>query len=247
MSRLIVIVHNAFDILHNGRYVLEVCTHANFFYSGGTFGKSDDPELMWDVQVVSSYFGTLLLVNAPQLILSFCYFAFNSFFTRLQVEREWSSFSLSHKPLRVSCPVGEQVSSYRLQLPYKYGIPLFIISALMHWTVSNAIFLYILEGGTLSISSLLNVWLLIVLGYMKSTEPDRIGGYFGVYDEPYISIGISANAIFTMLILSLIFICFPIIFSLRKAPGVMVAGGSNSLVLSAACHANIRTIPRGKS
>lgn len=103
-----------------------------------------------DLRVVNSYLGTLLLVNAPQLILSFCYFSFNSFFTRLQVEREWNVFSLSHKPLRVSCPVGEQISSYRLQLPYKYSIPLVIVSALMHWTVSNAVFIYITEGGILS-------------------------------------------------------------------------------------------------
>lgn len=119
--------------------------------SGGTFGKSDNVELIWDIHIMSSYLGTLLLVNAPQLILSFCYFSFNAFFTRLQVEREWNAFALSHKPLRVSCPAGEQVSSYRLQLPYKYSVPLLIISAMMHWTVSNAIFLYVLEGGMLSI------------------------------------------------------------------------------------------------
>lgn len=120
------------------------------FYSAGSFGKSDSVELIWDAQVIYSYFGTLLLVNAPQLLLSFCYFSFNAFFTRLQVEKEWNSFALFHKPLRVSCPVGEQISSYRLQLPYKYSIPLLIISAIMHWTLSNAIFLYILEGGALS-------------------------------------------------------------------------------------------------
>lgn len=71
--------------------------------------------------------------------------------------------------------------------------------------------------------------------------------YFGVYDNPSINIGFSATAILIMLILSLVFISLPVIFSLRKAPADMVAGGSNSLVLSAACHANAHTRSRGKT
>lgn len=82
-----------------------------------------------------------------QLILSFCYFALNSFLTRIQVEEEWNSYSRSYKPLRVSHPRGQQISHYRLQLPYKYSIPLIGMSILLHWILSNAIFLTIIEGG----------------------------------------------------------------------------------------------------
>lgn len=89
----------------------------------------------------------LLASNSPQIILSICYFSFNAFFTRTQTENEWSSYSLSYKPLRVSVPRGEQTSTYRLQLPYKYSLPLLAISALLHWILSNAIFLYVVEGG----------------------------------------------------------------------------------------------------
>lgn len=87
------------------------------------------------------------MANTPQLILSFCYFALNSFLTRIQVEEEWNSYSRSYKPLRVSHPKGEQTSHYRLQLPYKYSIPLIGMSILLHWILSNAIFLTIIEGG----------------------------------------------------------------------------------------------------
>lgn len=80
-------------------------------------------------------------------MLSFYYFTFNSFLTRIQGEGEWNSYSRCYKPLRVSEPKGEQVSNYRLQLPYRYSIPLIGISILLHWILSNAIFLTIIEGG----------------------------------------------------------------------------------------------------
>lgn len=108
-----------------------------------SFGKSATTT----ISISFSYVGTLLVANTPQLILSFCYFSLNSFFTRVQVEEEWNSYSLSYKPLRVSDPKGEQVSNYRLQLPYIYSIPLIGISIILHWILSNAIFLSIIEGG----------------------------------------------------------------------------------------------------
>lgn len=115
--------------------------------STGSFGSSDN-NLSVDVFVSSpSYITMLVAANTPQIILSFCYFSFNAFFTRTQIESEWSSYSLSYKPLRVTVPRGEQISTYRLQLPYKYSVPLLGISILLHWILSNAIFFYIVEGG----------------------------------------------------------------------------------------------------
>ena len=38
-------------------------------------------------------------------------------------------------------PRGLQRSTYRLQLPYKYGLPLLLLSALLHWLVSQSLFL----------------------------------------------------------------------------------------------------------
>lgn len=87
------------------------------------------------------------MVNTPQLILSFCYFTLNSFLTRIQVDEEWSTYSHCYKPLRVSDPRGEQISNYRLQLPYKYSIPLISISIVLHWILLNAVTVTILEGG----------------------------------------------------------------------------------------------------
>lgn len=95
----------------------------------------------------ASFISKILLANMPQLALSVTYFTFNTLITRAFAEMEWNSYSLYYKPLRVSHPQPGQTSSYRLQLPYKVGIPLMVFSTLMHWILSNAIYVAIIEGG----------------------------------------------------------------------------------------------------
>lgn len=72
--------------------------------------------------------------------------AYNGLFTRVLAEFEWASFSVRYKPLRVSEKRGQQRSSYRLQLPYRWSIPLIAISIILHWLYSNAIYVSIYEG-----------------------------------------------------------------------------------------------------
>lgn len=88
-----------------------------------------------------------MLANIGQLILSWCYFAYNSLLTRMHVEKEFNSYSMSFKPLRVSFPQGNQSATWTLQLPYMFGIPLLLINSLLHWLASSSIFLLIIEGG----------------------------------------------------------------------------------------------------
>lgn len=45
-----------------------------------------------------------MTANSPQLLLSFCYLAYNNLFTRLQMAREWALFSEECLPLRVTDP-----------------------------------------------------------------------------------------------------------------------------------------------
>jgi len=100
--------------------------------------------------------GTLvnaLLANVPQLLLSISYFFFNGLCTAMATAQEWNSFATSRKGLRVSQPSGSQRSTYFLQLPYKYGLPLTVTSCVMHWLLSESFFLvrqdYRDEGGNL--------------------------------------------------------------------------------------------------
>lgn len=55
--------------------------------------------------------------------------------------KEWSDFAHERKTLRVTVPEGAQRSTYYLQLPYRYAIPLLGTSMLLHWLTSQAIFL----------------------------------------------------------------------------------------------------------
>lgn len=83
----------------------------------------------------------------PQLLLSLSYFVYNSLFTRLCTEKEWCSYGIDYHSLRVTRPEGQQRSTYRLQLPYLYSIPLIVVSIVLHWLVSNALYVFVLEGG----------------------------------------------------------------------------------------------------
>lgn len=87
----------------------------------------------------------VFVANSPQVILSFLYLNYNGLFTCMLLASEWSGFAHERKYLRVTSPVGKQRSSYRLQLPYIYGIPLLIISGTLHWLVSQSIFLARIE------------------------------------------------------------------------------------------------------
>lgn len=94
------------------------------------------------------FVSSVLRANWPQMILSISYFFYNGLFTRLCVEKEWKSYSMKYQSLRVTSPNGEQRSTYRLQLPYRYSIPLICISITLHWVVSNVLYVFVYEGGT---------------------------------------------------------------------------------------------------
>ncbi|KAI1194267.1 hypothetical protein F5X97DRAFT_327717 [Nemania serpens] len=126
---------------------------------------------------------------------------YNGLFTRLQITKEWALFE-DYQPLRVTDAKGDQVSSYRLQLPYKYGIPLLCVNAGLHWVLSNTIYLVVSVGG----SSVL--------------------------------VGYSNFALSVMIVISIAIICVPILVGLEQSSPNMIHPGSNSLSISAACHAS---------
>ena len=84
----------------------------------------------------------VVLANTPQLVLSCAYLLYNDLFTRMLLTQEWLSYSTTQKGLRVSRPVAgsEQRSTYFLQLPYGYSLPMIIASIGLHWLVSQSIY-----------------------------------------------------------------------------------------------------------
>ncbi|KAK8073075.1 hypothetical protein PG996_006423 [Apiospora saccharicola] len=202
-----------------------------------SFGPSDNVSIV-DFLSGMGYYATLIVVNTPQLILSFIYLVVNMLHTQLQLEREWNSYALAYTPLRVSFPHGEQTSTYRLQLPYKYSIPLISTSAALHWMISNCLFIVIVDG-TLDGTDMTPVER---NPNRPETTNDRLREDFNMSGSVYITAGYSVTAIFVLFVSGTLFVLSPLFFSSQKLKGNMTFGATNSLVLSAACH-----VPRATS
>ncbi|KAI0016513.1 hypothetical protein F4780DRAFT_797808 [Xylariomycetidae sp. FL0641] len=163
----------------------------------------------------------VLIANSPQLLLSFCYLAYNNLFTRLQMAREWAQFSEGYHPLRVTDPKGEQYATYRLQLPYKYSLPLIVLSMFLHWLLSNTIYVLVSTGGYYGTVS-------FVGNKPDSTLPDNTA----------VALGFSTTSMLTLMIVSLLCVLVPPFLSWKKLPLDIVSPGGNSLAISAACHSS---------
>ena len=152
----------------------------------------------------------ILLANIPQFLLSLLYFGFNGLFTNMLLAKEWNQYSVHRKYLRVTCPKGQQRSTYRLQLPYRYGIPLLVVAAILHWLVSQSIFL-------------------------ARIQPYWYDGQYQAKDA-ISTCGFSGLATFISLILSTVILLLGIAISFRKSKHGMPRIRSCSGGISAACH-----------
>jgi len=164
--------------------------------------------------ILNIYFGNItqaiLLANLPQTILSFLYLTYNSVFTCMLSGHEWSLFSHHHRTLRVTSPRPGQRSTYWLQIPYTYAIPLMTLSGLLHWLTSQSIFLARVE-----------IW-------------DPLGrGIVGTIS----TVGYSCIAIISVLTLGIIALLIAAGMGYRQFSAETATVGSCSVAISAACHA----------
>ncbi|KAF5558951.1 hypothetical protein FMEXI_146 [Fusarium mexicanum] len=158
----------------------------------------------------ASLLGLTMISNTPQLLLSMCYMTLNGVITRMLAELEWASYGINFKSLRVTNPRGDQRSTYRLQLPYRWSVPLLAISSILHWVYSNCFYLSNYEFYDPLIP-------------YEIAEIDR-------------GLQFSSVAILIGFSISVVIALSPMILAKRELPGQMVLGGSNSKVISAACH-----------
>ena len=152
----------------------------------------------------------ILISNSPQLILSFLYLTYNGLFTSMLLAKEWSGFAHHRKTLRITSPKDQQRSTYWLQLPYRYSIPLSVTSSLLHWLVSQSIFLA-------------RVTVLDPTGAEDTSQSISTCGYSNIAIIFVISFGS---------ILPLI----AIVYGFRRYPSGMPLAASCSAAISAACH-----------
>lgn len=176
------------------------------------FGKID-PRLTIEtyngLKRASGLLRAVLLANLPQAICSFLYLAYNGLFTCMLLSDEWSRYFLRPKPLRVTTPHGQQRSKHYLQLPFAYSIPLLAASALLHWIISESIFLarvdYYKEGKYLE--------------YESTSET-----------------GFSPLAILLALLLGVVLLVVLIMHGFRRFKSPIPVVGSCSVAIASACH-----------
>ena len=155
----------------------------------------------------------VIVVNSPQLLLSFLFLTYNGLFTCMLLSDEWNGYAYEHKSLRVTNPIGTQRSTYRLQLPYKYGIPLLVISGTLHWLVSQSLFLA------------------LVIQINSSGHEENLDQILVRTPMGYSSIAI----IITIFFGSIAFLLIILNGFRRYKPGIPLVG-SCSAAISAACH-----------
>ena len=184
----------------------------SFFWNLGLGTVNPDTTIFWGAyEGPKGLIQNALLANVPQIILSFIYFTYNGLFTAMLLSREWNDFSRERKGIRVSgVPRGHQRSSYFLHLPYRYSFPLMALSALLHWLVSQSIFLVVING-------------------YPTDSPN-------ILDQSYITCGYSPAAMLLVIIVGILMMAYILVFgSLRFKSGIPVAS-SCSLAIAAACH-----------
>ena len=153
---------------------------------------------------------TILLTNSPQIVLSWFYVTFNGVMTSMLLANELNGYAHKRKPLRVTSPTGKQRSTYRLQIPYMYGVPMLVTFGILHWLVSQSLFLarvtvYNSDGS---------------VNASKSTS----------------TCGYSLVAMFFVLVAGIIVVWFVVMTGFRAFKQGMPPMGNCSAAISAACH-----------
>lgn len=177
--------------------------HASALVTGWSLDDIKDPSQ----QILAA----ILIANLPQAILSFLYLNLNGLLTSMWVANEWSRFAKERKPLRVSTPKVGQRSTHFLGLPYKIAMPLMIVSGLLHWLVSQSIFLAVVAEYGPRTGQLINAVAISTCGF-------------------------SPLAQIIVLLLGTGLIVVSIFIGRRKYDSSMPLAGSCSAAISAACH-----------
>ena len=168
----------------------------------------------------SSVIPAALIANLPQLILTLPYFTYNNLFTGKLVMREWVEFAQKATPVRVTYPASKQRSTYFLNLPYRYALPLQGASTLLQWLLSQSLFVtsFTFFGSNASPPA-------------SDSGPTKSHGSYEVSQ-----IGYSCIAIVCSIVVGLLLIGAGWVDDLRRYPSGMPHVGTCSVAIAAACH-----------
>ena len=124
------------------------------------------------------------------------------------VGHEWSKFGQNHRTLRVTSPRRGQRSTYWLQIPYTYAIPLMTLSGILHWLTSQSIF----------------------FARVEISDP------FGKISDPLSGVGYSCIPIIFVLTLCILALLAAAGMGFKRFSAEITTVGCCSAAISAACH-----------
>ena len=87
----------------------------------------------------------MLFDNSWQVFISYAYIIYNSPLSTFLVADELVGFAKTRRRLRVSAPMGIQRSSYFASIPARYGISMIVTIGLLHWIVSQSLFVICID------------------------------------------------------------------------------------------------------
>lgn len=140
--------------------------------------------------------------------------------------REWTQYGIKRAPLRVSVPNDGQRSTYFLQLPYIWGVPLLAASTLLHWLISQSVFfarIAVYENG-------------VPVPHIEDSLAIA-GNHQALSGNTLTSVGYSDMALEACIVWgSVLVVALLLIGYFRRYPAGIPIGGTCSAVVSAACH-----------
>jgi hypothetical protein len=177
----------------------------NALFIGGVMDNNSN-DILWNA----------IIINMPQLLFSMLYFLYNGIITMMHTSHEWAAFTTKRKALRVSKPRGEQRSTYWLQLPWSYSVPLIVASGSLHWLLGRSTYMVKLD----------------VYGYSGNREADK----------DISACGYSPLTILILIILLGIMALALVVLAMRRLESGATLVAINSLAIAAACHPDPREV-----
>lgn len=200
-------------------------TDARQLYTQGLGTIDPRTFISWDLPTsgATGLISNVVVANIPQLLLSFLYLNYNGLMTAMSLAHEASRYGIRRNGLRVSStPRGAQRSTYFLQLPYRFSLPIMLVTAVLHWLISQSIFLVSIEAIMLIPSTGTTLYSPLI---WDTTNPRTL-----------MTCGYAPSAILAVIVLTSLLLIGMLGTGVTRLPSSMPVAASCSAAIAAACH-----------
>lgn len=105
-------------------------------------GRTQYFAMVGGIFIMNGLYKSVLFANAFQIFVSFLYLFYNNILTSQLAAQEFIRYFTVKDSLRVSTPKNiTQQSSHFLSLPWEYAVPQVLSFTILHWLVSQSVFL----------------------------------------------------------------------------------------------------------